>query len=1215
MFRGKRCRSLLRLLSLNCKEKYLRKFTLIILILVAGLFPLSTRAQMEFVENKGQWHPNVKFRGDFNTGSFFLENKGFTVLLHKADDIKRLSETVHGHGMDSSAKKMPAPAPENLVVNSFAYKVRFLGSSTRTQQLPEKEAVGSLNNYFIGSDPGRWGSNCRIFGAITYQEIYPNIDIRYYSSGDRLKYDFIVKPGGNPDYIAMEYVGPTSLAVKEKELVISTPVGDVRELYPYSYQAASGRNEQVDCKYVVKGNVVTFKVGKYDPKATLVIDPSIIFSSFTGSRADNWGYTATPGPDGSFFAGGIAFGSGYPTSPGVIQQTYGGGTDEGGYGGYDIAIFKFSPNGRNRLYATYIGGTRNEQPHSMIADAQGNLVIAGRSNSDSFPGVPRVNKADYDIVIIKLNPTGSAILGAVKIGGSGNDGVNIQPKYPTLSPNATSIRRNYGDDARSEVILDANNNIYLASCTQSTNFPLRNAIQSVSGGAQDGVILKYNPNLSNLLFSTYFGGSGDDACFVANINPVTGDLFVGGSTTSTNLPGDKTGVIFPAFQGGTTDGFVTQLTNTGAAILRTTYIGTNGIDMLYGLKFDRSGNPYIMGTTTGTWPVVNATFSNPGGKQFIGKLRPDLSGYQYSTVFGTNSAMPNISPVAFLVDRCENVYVSGWGGGINSNQGYSTGNTAGLPEVNPLQGIPPADSRDFYFFVLEKNATSQLFGSHFGENSVMGDHVDGGTSRFDDNGVIYQAICANCNQLGVFPTTGGVYSSTNGNQNCNQAAVKIEMNFAGVGAAIQVSIDGVKYDTLGCVPLYVRFSDTLRKGKTYIWNFGDGSPEITTTSADTAHTYTAVGTYVVRLIAEDSSTCNIRDTAYVTIIAGSNKANLDFTAAKLPPCQSLTMQFTNTSVATTGSFGPRAFVWDYGDGSPKDTVGLTPPRVHTYAAPGTYNVRLTVIDPQFCNTPDDTVKTIRINPLVEARFETPALGCAPYDAVFNNTSLAGTDFIWEFGDGNTSTDVNPTHRYNNPGTYNVRLIAIDLSTCNLRDTSDYFTIRVEAKPTAFFTWGPNPPVANTPVQFTNGSTGANTYLWNFGDGETSTLTNPSHQYNATGNYPAELIAYTIAGCTDTFSLRVDVIVIPVLDVPNAFTPAQGGRNSVVKVEGFGIGKMQWRIYNRQGQLVFESTSMKLGWDGTFKGKLQPMDVYAYTLDVEFTDGKKLRKTGDITLLR
>ncbi len=151
--------------------------------------------------------------------------------------------------------------------------------------------------------------------------------------------------------------------------------------------------------------------------------------------------------------------------------------------------------------------------------------------------------------------------------------------------------------------------------------------------------------------------------------------------------------------------------------------------------------------------------------------------------------------------------------------------------------------------------------------------------------------------------------------------------------------------------------------------------------------------------------------------------------------------------------------------------------------------------------------------------------------------------------------------------------------------------------------------------FNNFSTGAISYVWDFGDGSTSTFANPTHQFAATGIYNVCLLATNVAGCTDTFCLDVPAIVLPVLDVPKAFTPGRFGVNGVIKVVGFGIGKMDWRIYNRWGQRIFSSSSQADGWDGTFKGALQPMDVYTYTLDVEFTDGKKLRKTGDISLLR
>ncbi len=1180
------------------------------LLLIAGLLaPLHSVAQMEFVENKGQWHSNVDFRGDFKTGSFFLEPKGFTVLMHNADEIKNLGEIIHGHSNGPNMLK------EQVVLNSHAYKVKFLGSTNAKAQ-PDKP-LPTYNNYFLGADPAKWAENCRIFTAVTYKNIYPNIDLRYYSTTDHLKYDFIIHPGGNPSMIALQYDG-AQVSVKNKELIITTPVGEMKELYPYSYQSLSGKRAEVDVNYQVRNNVVTFNVKKYDPSQTLVIDPSVIFSTFTGSAADNWGYTATPGPDGSFFAGGIAFGSGYPTSPGAFQSAFGGGSNEDNFAGYDIAIFRFSPNGSNRLYATYIGGSGNEQPHSMIADGQGNLVVAGRSSSSNFPVTrPLIGPGGgYDIVITKLNSSGTAMIGSIKMGGSASDGVNIRPKWtPPSGPDAT--RRNYGDDARSEVILDNAGNIILASCTQSSNFPMPagSPIQATfGGGRQDGVILKFNQNLSAQLFGTFFGGSGDDACFVASIHPITGNLYIAGGTTSTTLPGLGGGVMTPTFQGGPTDGFITQLLPDGSGIISTTYQGTTGIDMIYGLKFDRAGFPYIMGTSTGNWPVLNAAYSNPGSRQFITKLQPDLSAHIYSTVFGTAGPQPNISPVAFLVDRCENVYVSGWGGGINSEQNYSSGNTSNLPEVSPLPGIPAADGADFYFFVLEKNASSQLFGSHYGQFGGTGDHVDGGTSRFDENGVIYQAICANCFGGGNFPTTPGTWSPQNGSQSCNEAAVKIEMNFAGVGSEIRSSINGVPGDTLGCIPLEINFSDSLQQGQTYYWNFGDGSPVQVTSSPQISHTFTNVGSYTVMLISEDSTTCNIRDTSFITIRASDNIAGVSFTSQKLAPCESLRMQFTNTSNAGAATFGPASFIWDYGDGSPLDTAGFSPPRIHEYAAPGTYIVKLTLIDDQFCNAPQEFSDTIRISPLVKAVIATDSVGCAPYTVQLGNESLAGTGFQWDFGDGSpVSNEFEPVHTFNE-GTYTIRLIASDPNTCNLIDTT-YFTIRVYPKPTAAFTWSPDPPQENTPTQFTNQSLNSNAWLWDFGDGTTSTDRDPVHQFNTTGTFNVALVAFNAAGCTDTARLDVPAVILPLLDVPNAFTPGKFGVNSIVSVMGFGIGKMNWTIYNRWGQVMFRTQDPRQGWDGTFKGKLQPMDVYSYTLDVEFTDGQKLRKTGDITLLR
>ena len=170
-------------------------------------------------------------------------------------------------------------------------------------------------------------------------------------------------------------------------------------------------------------------------------------------------------------------------------------------------------------------------------------------------------------------------------------------------------------------------------------------------------------------------------------------------------------------------------------------------------------------------------------------------------------------------------------------------------------------------------------------------------------------------------------------------------------------------------------------------------------------------------------------------------------------------------------------------------------------------------------------------------------------------------------------------------------------------------------PIANFSYSPNPPQQNTFTDFTNLSANANSYVWHFGDGDSSIEINPHHIFPETNTYTVCLRAINNAGCTADTCLPVAALIYPLLDVPKAFTPGNPGINSTVFVRGFGIKSLNWSIYNRWGQKIFETSSSKIGWDGTYKGKIQPLDVYTYTLDATFSDGKTLRKTGDITLLR
>ncbi len=1157
----------------------------------------------------------VKFRSEVSAGAFFIRSGGFTVLQHNGDDLKRIQEISKGHKNEGADKKNSP-----LILRSHAYAVDFVTASTDLEIVPDKP-LEYYTNYFIGNDQSKWASNCKVYQGITVKNIYPGIDVRYYTDKGQMKYDIIVKPGAELSRLAMRYTGANKLEVKDKQLIIKTSVGDVKELEPYTYQYDKSQRKQISAKYVVIGNEIRFDIKNYNRNENLIIDPVLIFSSFTGSAGDNWGFTATYGPDGSFYSGGINLASGFPTTTGAYQTVWGGG--QGTVSPSDISIMKLNPLGTARIYATYIGGSNNEQPHSIVVDGQGNLILAGRTNSTNYPMVGAgiygtSGGGGYEIIVTKLNATGTALLGSKMIGGTGDDGVNI-----SATSSFNSLQQNYGDEGRSEVILDGGGNIYVASCTRSTNFPVTGgAFQGTyGGGTQDGVLLKFDPNVSSLSFASYLGGNGDDAAYVLSLAP-NGNIYTAGGTASTNFPGTSSGPVIQPLNAGGIDGFVSIVSNSGNSLIRSTYLGTGATDQVFGVQFDKFGFPYVCGQTRGNWPVFNAVYSNAGAPQFIAKLEPDLSRFIYSTRFGRAAGAPNISITAFLVDNCENVYVSGWGGTIDP--AFPNSGTNGMPiTADAIQST--TDGHDFYFFVLKKDAAFQLFGSYFGQNGGFADHVDGGTSRFDKQGVIYQAVCANCVDHTVFfPTTPGVVAPNNGaassGAGCNLAMVKIAFDFAGVDAGLQSMINGVPRDTAGCAPLTVDFRDTVANAVTYYWYFGDGSspnPAITTTP-NISHTYNLPGLYQVMLIAEDSSTCNIRDTAYLHIKAGGVPATIDFNPAKVGDCNSLTYQFTNLSVAPPIlPFTNTSFQWDFGDNTSLITAGPAPV-THQYAAPGTYTVKLILVDSNYCNSPDTIKKVLRIAPNVVADFDIPPTGCVPFTAQFTNTSVAGQTFIWTFGDGGSSTDTDPVYTYNTPGNYTITLIANDPNTCNGADTATA-TLTVYPVPVADFTFTPDPPAENTPTTFNNlSSVDATKFKWLFGDGD-SLVTNSraavQHQYNATGTFNACLIATNPAGCPDTVCKEVKALVAAAVDVPNAFTPQRNDVNSKIFVRGFGIVKVRFIIWNRWGQKVFETNDKNIGWDGKYMGALQPMDVYAYTLDVEFFDGTKTTKKGDITLIR
>ncbi|MHB8259885.1 MAG: DUF7948 domain-containing protein [Bacteroidia bacterium] len=659
-----------------------KKYYILFLLFVCSVFCLSaendTPSFLNYIKNNGQWNSKVLYQADFRGGRLFLEKNAFTYLFYPQDGFTEL----HPHQRTNQVVQTGRTKQTNndeVTLKFHAVRMEFVGSSAdaNTEQVNTKLFY---HNYYLGNDAKKWASKVPISEGVMYNELYNGISLKAFSSNNDVRYDFTMNPLADASLIKMKFTGQNNLSIKDGKLIIGTSVGDIVQNVPYAYQEIGGKEQKVGCKYSLKENVVSIEIkSSYDPNLPLIIDPTLVFATFTGSTADNWGMTASYDNQGNGYTAGICFGTGYPITTGAFQVNWAGGVNNSTYNylnGFDIVTSKFNPTGTSLLFSTYLGGSDNEEPESIIVDNNGNLLILGRSYSTNFPvttGAYDVSQnGGADIIITKFNANGTALIGSTFVGGSADDGVNFSGNEGTLG----SLKYNYADDGRGDLILDNANNVYIASCTQSTNFPVTaGCAQSANAGMQDGCVFKLNPILSSLTWSTYLGGSANDAAYNLAIDNSNG-VFVTGGTESNNFP--ISSGAFHSTYGGNIDGFLTHISSNGSSLQQSTYIGTSDYDQSYFVQLDVSGNVYIYGQTSGNYPITTGVYSNPHSGQFIHAFNPSLSSTLFSTEFGAGRGTPDIAPSAFLVDKCNNIYTSGWGGTL---YGYNkpTSSTNGLP--------------------------------------------------------------------------------------------------------------------------------------------------------------------------------------------------------------------------------------------------------------------------------------------------------------------------------------------------------------------------------------------------------------------------------------------------------------------------------------------------------------------------------------------------------
>ena len=1113
----------------------IRKYILILLILTITLSGKHLFAQYEFIENKGQWHENVNFKMELNDGALFLEDHGISFNI---TDIKMGH---HSHAHDEYEWH-----DENAVGRGHAYKIIFRNSKTPSD-ITSNNATLDYCNYFIGRDESKWASHVRKFRNVDYKGIYNGIDIHYMSDSRGMKYDFVVHPDGNYKDILLEYVGTDGIEVQDGVLIAHTSIRDIMEYTPKVYQIVDGDTINIACEYVVRKNVVGYKISEnYDKTRDLIIDPSLVFSTYTGSTGDNWGFTATYDYNDNVFSGGIVFSTGYPTSTGAYQVTYAGGTPWADNAtsyleGCDIGIIKYNATGTNRIYATYLGGHNGqEMPHSLVATESNQLVIMGTTGSPDFPTTTNAYDRTFnggtsvtydnvigfhngvDIFVSKLSEDGSQLIGSTYVGGSGNDGLNFKASYtqpdPTTGVNYVemhgndSLYYNYGDGARGEVVVSSKSFIYVGTNTFSSDFPsgINEGFQPVAGGKQDGVVFALSPDLSQLAWSSYLGGTQDDAIFSISLDNDE-NVFVTGGTTSTDYP-TTANAYNTTYNGGSTDAFVAKIAPNGTFLLTSSFFGSPSYDNAYFVRTDHNNKAYICGQTKcgGTALVQNAGYYVANSGQFITKFDNDLTSVEWSTQFGTNTGKPNISITAFAVDVCNRVYLSGWGREWPFNyydaqahyytwdQEFGTKNMQVTPDA--LQDT--TDGMDFYVLVLNEDVSALEYATFFGElrytscSSSGRDHVDGGTSRFDKKGHIIQSVCASCGGCQMFPTSpSDVWSASNNASNCNNAVFKIriienlaEANFNPVPA--------------GCAPYNVQFENTSQ-GSSFLWNFGDGT---TSTLTNPSHTYSTGGTYTVTLIAYDPSSCNMTDTIRrsVTVVSPVPSTLDDITSC---PSESVII-------------GPAT---DYPDGTTFEWIqgsGFSNPNIQNPSVTPTQTTTYTLVAHGVCN--DTVTQTVNvITPVVGLSTSNDTTIC-PGGSATLQVFPTGNAVAWEWAYDYNFTSIFSTEQTvtvfpENSFTYYVR---VRESECNTY-AMDQVHVTIHR-----FNYSLTPsqiicPGATTQLTVTNNSSDNLNYQWQ-GAGIISGADTNSPTVAPTASTTYTVTITNQMGCTTTDQVEVTI---------------------------------------------------------------------------------------------
>jgi PKD repeat protein len=1007
-----------------------------------------SKLPLSFIENQGQKDPAVLFHVEAADRSIFFTQDG--VIFSSP-------------GQDGN------PVAVSMAVLGYSNEATVEGINL----LP------GTANFFMGNDPGSWITDVPTYAGVAYREVIPGVDLTFGGTGGTLKREFILSPGVDPEGLVLQYQGQASIGKEaDGSLNVVIPGGSLKEAAPVCYQVIGGVEKEVACSYRILGDgLVGFTVGPYNPNYVLVIDPVLDYSTYYGGTNEDRGLAVAVDGAGSAYVTGFTKSTNIPLPLSQVVQELPGGSS-------DVFVVKLSPDGQTLDYATYLGGSGDEQGLGIAVDSGGNATLTGYTLSCNFPVLNPYQPIKYncccdpDAFVTKIYANGSALAYSTFLGGNGTD-------------------------VGQAVVLNGTGSAIVTGYTTSLDFPNVTPFQQNLSGGSDVFVTNVfydGSGDASLAFSTYLGGESNDQGKGIALDS-SENIFLTGFTKSQYFP---TLNYFRQNLSGVQDAFVTKMDPTASALIYSTYLGSLGAETGNGIAVDSMGYAVVAGDTQSStfWVTPNAFQKIRKGIQdgFVTRMSFTGSGLNFSTYIGGSD-----------LDSCAGIVVDA------NDRAVITGYTDSMdyPVKDAFYPTRTGFVSDAFVTRFYQNGSALDFSTYMG-----GKYYDQATGIARDSGS--NITITGWTDSGNFPVVNA-YQSTN--------AGTFDVFIARIASLAPVA-NFTGSPLKGFAPLLVQFNDTSTGGPTsWAWVFGDGN---TSAIQNATNLYGQEGNYTVNLTVSNVDGSNT--TSKFEYIHVAPPLIVNFSANVTNGTIPLTVNFTDYTDYTNQT-PPFSWNWSFGDGGYNNTAQNV---TYTYAGVGLFNVSLNV------TTDDGSVTGTRFNYILAgdvpvANFTgSPRLGIAPLQVSFMDLSISfppGLNWSWDFGDGspllNVTNGSNVTHVYPTFGNYTVNLTIENIYGSNTTSKTDY--VMVGALPVANFTADlTSGVVVNTTFNFTDTSTGPQLQnrTWNFGDGNITTYTSNAtfpHIYLIPGNFTVSLTVTNPFG-SDTLTRQryITVYGVPLL---------------------------------------------------------------------------------------